>query len=172
MKITKRTQFQNGISTFNSILLAISAAFASEKRTQFSPDISSPFPPAQGGTGWNRLPAADFGRPARNLARSSRTLRFPHSALRVPNSALKEFSTQNTPYFAVRPSQTLEVTKNSALCTLHSVHFAIRTQNARHSKWRLFAARRGYLAQSRFTQGHRNRPVTGFGDGTATNFCL
>ena len=51
MKITKRTQFQNGISTFNSILLAISAAFASEKRTQFSPDIPR---------GWDSLSPAQL----------------------------------------------------------------------------------------------------------------
>jgi len=37
-RFTKRTQFQNGVSTVNSMLSANSAPFFSEKRTQFGPD--------------------------------------------------------------------------------------------------------------------------------------
>ena len=74
MKITKQTHFRNGVSTSKSDMYAISAAFASEKRTQFSPDISSPLSPAMG---------AKF----RPVAGS---VLFSYSAIRNPSSALRK----------------------------------------------------------------------------------
>ena len=57
MKITKQTQFQNGVSNVKSGHSEVFVASAWEKRTQFLPDIprggdslSPPFPPAQGGS--------------------------------------------------------------------------------------------------------------------------
>ena len=128
MKITKRTQFQNGGSKFKSGLSVNSAAFAFAKRTQFSPDIpqggDSLSPPALWGTGdpsagteqdrlfsnlpfaSNRLPAGGFGRPAQNAALACRIPRISEFWLRA--SAFPLYSAIRTPNSTLKESNLIQ----------------------------------------------------------------
>jgi len=128
MKITKRTQFQNGGSKFKSGLSVNSAAFAFAKRTQFSPDIpqggDSLSPPALCGTGdpsagteqdrlfsnlpfaSNRLPAGGFGRPAQNAALACRIPRISEFWLRA--SAFPLYSAIRTPNSTLKESNLIQ----------------------------------------------------------------